>query len=629
MQKDAVLELLKAVKYPGFSRDIVSFGMVDDIQIDGSSVTVRLKVSTQQEEKKAIIKQNVESALAESGQFSTIKVETLEGTPTSNIQVEPQKTPSVAHGNVKYIIAVASGKGGVGKSTIAANLALALKRQGHSVGLLDLDIYGPSLPMILGINQTPTITGKRKLIPLDHLGMKVMSFGFISGNETPVIWRGPMVARMTEQFFADVIWGDLDYLILDLPPGTGDVQLTLTQKVQLTGAIIVTTPQDLALADVRKGADMFRKVNAPVIGVVENMSGLLIEGRVEAIDGVQSLIINNERVDVDSDGKFALKLNVFKEGGGKKESARLDVPLLEEIPLMPEVMFATDAGMPIMESDPESRAGKIYLSLATKVTEAVSSCRFMLTEVQVFFIITGVSVATFFPLLIKRSCANTPFRIIGIKTLVYITILSTVVLWWLNPNYQLQLTSLFWLIAIVSFGLFYKHNSQIHFGVTMIIILLGGILLYRITARIIPVEQMIIVMGSGSLSGIVISVFLFGRVYPKTEDLYPRGNGLWILIIAALSGRLLWAGYQITGGMTESRFGEDKPIRMFFQTLDWWTISIGILLAVLIPLIFAIVQMVRHQDINRTPVKTSFILCCLLLGQGVLLQFVTQYGIVF
>lgn len=373
MQKDAVLELLKAVKYPEFSRDIVSFGMVDDIQIDGGSVTVRLKVSTQQEEKKAIIKQNVESALAESGQFSTIKVETLEGVPATNIQAEPQQTPSVAHGDVKYIIAVASGKGGVGKSTIAANLALALKRQGHSVGLLDLDIYGPSLPMILGINQTPTITGERKLIPLDHLGMKVMSFGFISGNETPVIWRGPMVARMTEQFFADVIWGDLDYLILDLPPGTGDVQLTLTQKVQLTGAIIVTTPQDLALADVRKGADMFRKVNAPVIGVVENMSGLLIEGRVEAQETIRSLVINNERVDVDSDGKFALKLNIFKEGGGKKESARLEVPLLEEIPLMPEIMFATDAGMPIMESDPESQAGKIYLSLATKVTEAVSS----------------------------------------------------------------------------------------------------------------------------------------------------------------------------------------------------------------------------------------------------------------
>lgn len=253
----------------------------------------------------------------------------------------------------------------------------------------------------------------------------------------------------------------------------------------------------------------------------------------------------------------------------------------------------------------------------------------MLTEVQVFLIITGVSVATFFPLLIQRSCANIPFRITGIKTLVYIAMMSTAVLWWLNPNYQLQLTSLFWLIAIVSFGLFYKHNSQIHFGVTMIIVVLGGLLLYRITARIIPVEQMAIVMGSGSLSGIVTSVFLFGRVYPEAEDLYPPGNGLWVLLITALSGRLLWAGYQLTGGMTESRFGEDEPIHIFFQALDWWTISIGLLLAVLIPLIFAIVQIIRHQDINRTPVKTSFVLCCLLFGQGVLLQFVTQYGIVF
>ncbi|NQV38347.1 MAG: Mrp/NBP35 family ATP-binding protein [Candidatus Marinimicrobia bacterium] len=373
MQKDTVLEILKTVKYPGFSRDIVSFGMVEDIIIEGKAIKVQLKVSSQQEEKKATIKQEVEKAIAGMNAFSAITIELLEGAPAANVQAEPQKTPSIAHGNVKYIIAVASGKGGVGKSTVAANLALALKQQGHSVGLLDLDIYGPSLPIILGINKSPIITKDRKLIPLDHMGMKVMSFGFISGNETPVIWRGPMVARMTEQFFADVIWGDLDYLILDLPPGTGDVQLTLTQKVQITGAIMVTTPQDLALADVRKGADMFKKVNAPVIGVVENMSGLIIEGQVDATDGVKSLVINKEKVSVDTEGKFAMKLNVFKHGGGKKESTRLDVPLLEEIPLMPEVMLATDAGIPIVESDPDSFAAKIYLSLATKINEAVSS----------------------------------------------------------------------------------------------------------------------------------------------------------------------------------------------------------------------------------------------------------------
>ncbi len=183
------------------------------------------------------------------------------------------------NGDIKHIIAVASGKGGVGKSTVAANLAAALKQRGNKVGLLDLDIYGPSLPIILGIHEMPHITSDRKLIPLEQYGMKIMSFGFISGNDAPVIWRGPMVAKMTEQFFSDVEWGELDYLICDLPPGTGDVQLTLTQQLDISGAVIVTTPQDIALADVRKGADMFRKVEAQVLGVVENMSGLVIEGK--------------------------------------------------------------------------------------------------------------------------------------------------------------------------------------------------------------------------------------------------------------------------------------------------------------------------------------------------------------
>ncbi|NOZ04301.1 MAG: Mrp/NBP35 family ATP-binding protein, partial [FCB group bacterium] len=244
----------------------------------------------------------------------------------------------------------------------------------YRIGLLDLDIYGPSLPIILGLNDRPKITAEKKLLPLERYGMKVMSFGFISGNETPVIWRGPMVARMTEQFFADVEWGDLDYLVLDLPPGTGDVQLTLTQKIQISGAIIVTTPQDIALADVRKGADMFRKVNAPVLGVVENMSGLQVEGKVLIPEGQlpPSLTIRfdkNDPVSVDETGRFVVRFDLFKRGGGARESERLGVPLLGEIPISQEIVESTDAGIPVVLKNPDSSISAVYRGIVDAIEE--------------------------------------------------------------------------------------------------------------------------------------------------------------------------------------------------------------------------------------------------------------------
>jgi len=279
MTENDILNILKEVKYPGFSRDIVSFGIVKDIRIEDTSISVDLQISTTSDDSRGEIENRVRKVLAETGSFKRIDVKSLvKAAQTSPVQA-PGGTPEIQVNpipDVKYTIAVASGKGGVGKSTVAVNIAATLASRGYKVGLLDLDIYGPSLPILLGVNERPFITEERKLVPLSSYGMKVMSFGFISGNDTPVIWRGPMVSRMTEQFFNDVLWGELDYLILDLPPGTGDIQLTLVQKLRISGAIMVTTPQDLALADVRKGADMFRKVNTPVMGVIENMSGFAL-----------------------------------------------------------------------------------------------------------------------------------------------------------------------------------------------------------------------------------------------------------------------------------------------------------------------------------------------------------------
>ena len=361
MNKNQILELLKTIKYPGFNRDIVSFGMVKDIIINEDNVEIFLNISSQKDEKKQLIVKDIEGLLQ--AKVKSLKINLSED---KSPPIHPQNQ-NVAKGldNVKNIIAIASGKGGVGKSTIAVNLACALANKKYKVGLLDLDIYGPSLPIALNLFDQPKMTQNKKLIPLKKYGMQVMSFGFISGNKTPVIWRGPLVSRMTEQFFMDVEWGELDFLILDLPPGTGDIQLTLTQKIKMTGAIIVTTPQDIALSDVKKGADMFRKVNTPVLGVIENMSGLILAGNTSNPNS--KININNEELKIDVNGNFNINIDIFKKNGGKKESERLGVPLLSKIPLSKEIMDATDSGIPTVVSDSNQKVGEIYFNIADQV----------------------------------------------------------------------------------------------------------------------------------------------------------------------------------------------------------------------------------------------------------------------
>tara|TARA_B110000014_G_scaffold224253_1_gene182383 strand:- start:1997 stop:3139 length:1143 start_codon:yes stop_codon:yes gene_type:complete len=374
MDNSQILELLKSVKYPGFSRDIVSFGIVKEITIDNDAIKIELSLKTKNEDKKNEVVKSINQILSQ--HFKKIDIDTIDESPNSPKPNQPASSSQQSQlnlNNIKNIIAIASGKGGVGKSTIAANIALALRENNHSVGLLDLDIYGPSLPIVLGMNKNPDMTKDRKIIPIEHYGLKVMSFGFISGNDTPVIWRGPLVSRMTEQFFNDVHWGELDYLVLDLPPGTGDIQLTLTQKLRMSGAVIITTPQDIALADVQKGADMFRKVHTPIIGVIENMSSFQINGKVSGIDQISTnnyyLDINglDKNIDINDDGSFSIPINLFKSGGGLKESKRLDVPLLGQIPISIEMMHATDKGEPIILSEPNNAVSKLFREIADKI----------------------------------------------------------------------------------------------------------------------------------------------------------------------------------------------------------------------------------------------------------------------
>ena len=336
--KTEIIKKLSVIKYPGFNRDIVSFGIVKDIIIDNQdSVKILLSINTNNEDHKQQIKESILSLINKEYNFKNILIDYIE-------DVSSEKNNKL---DIKNIIAVASCKGGVGKSTVSLNLACELSKK-YKVGLLDLDIYGPSLPTMIGDFHQPNMEDNQ-IIPIEKFGIKFMSFGFINNENSPAIWRGPMVARMTKQFFDNVSWGELDYLIVDLPPGTGDIQLTLVQSIALTGAIIVTTPQDLSLVDVRKGSDMFQKVNVPLLGVVENMSNYTIEGLIQGIDDYNgvSIKINDKTIHSISDnGTFSITIDIFKGLGGKSESERLNIPLLGSLVIDSNLSTSADKGLP-------------------------------------------------------------------------------------------------------------------------------------------------------------------------------------------------------------------------------------------------------------------------------------------
>lgn len=353
MDTENLRNALKQVNYPGYSRDILSFGLVKSIEADAQSgsVTVNIALTTADPNVPKQIEADVERVLKAQSGVKNVKVLIALSQPRAvpgaggakgNVTGPAQSPIS----GVKHIIAVASGKGGVGKSTFATNLACAfdilLNEQGkkRAVGLMDCDIYGPSIPLMMGIAQEPEIDGEF-LIPVENFGIRVMSMGLLVGEDTPVVWRGPMVMKTIQQFAANVRWGNLEVLVVDLPPGTGDAQLSLVQTLPLKGAVIVTTPQAAAFNVARRGAMMFGKVNVPLFGVAENMSYMLTQ------DGSKQFI--------------------FGQGGGEKVAESLQTELLGQVPLDPQIGLGSDHGIPVVVSAPDSVAGETFLSIAGKL----------------------------------------------------------------------------------------------------------------------------------------------------------------------------------------------------------------------------------------------------------------------
>ena len=381
--KEAVLDRLKTVNGPDFTGNIVDLGLVSDIFIADQkvffSITVPAARAPEMEPLRAAAERVVKAIPGVAGAMVALTAEKKGGGMEAPVQPRPARprappAPAAparpaparpaphAHApasqssgkrgvpGIASIIAVASGKGGVGKSTTAVNIALGLAANGLKVGVLDADIYGPSMPRLLAIRGKPQTVDGKMLRPMENYGLKVMSMGFLVDEETPMIWRGPMVMSALSQMLREVEWGELDVLVVDMPPGTGDAQLTMAQQVPLAGAIIVSTPQDLALIDARKGLNMFKKVDVPLLGIVENMSYFIAPDT----------------------GK---RYDIFGHGGAKREAERLGVTFLGEVPLQMEIRETSDTGEPVVVSKPEGPEAKIYRAIATKVWERVGEER--------------------------------------------------------------------------------------------------------------------------------------------------------------------------------------------------------------------------------------------------------------
>jgi ATP-binding protein involved in chromosome partitioning len=341
----AVREAMRSVIDPELHRDIVSLGMLKGVDVADGVARIAVELTTPSCPLKDRIKADVEEAA-----LRVPGIRSVEVAFTANVAGRGSELPlpnAARLGAIRNVIAVASGKGGVGKSTVAANLALALAADGASVGLLDADIYGPSQPLLFGVVGKDPEVRQGKILPLKSHGISLMSMGFLVKEGQSVVWRGPMIHKALAQFFDDCLWGALDYLVVDLPPGTGDAQLSLCQLVPITGAVMVTTPQEVALIDVRKGADMFRRLKVPILGLIENMSWFVCP-----CCGTRS--------------------DIFDHGGGEREAAKWNVPFLGGVPIDPKVRAAGDEGVPVVLSHPESESAAAFRFVARAVAGRVS-----------------------------------------------------------------------------------------------------------------------------------------------------------------------------------------------------------------------------------------------------------------
>jgi ATP-binding protein involved in chromosome partitioning len=359
-----VLAALKSITDPDRGGDIVSLGMLSGLVVRDGHVAFSIEVDPKRGAQAEPVRHAAEKAVeALPGVLSVTAVLTAHRAAPQAAAPAPKGGHGHAHGpgghahapaeqkplvpGVKFIVAVASGKGGVGKSTTSANLALALAANGRKVGLLDADIYGPSMPRMMGIAGRPNSPDGKRLEPMENFGVKVMSMGFLVAEDTPMIWRGPMVMSALQQMLRDVNWGDLDVLVVDMPPGTGDAQLTMAQQVPLAGAVIVSTPQDIALLDARKGLNMFRRVDVPVLGIIENMSYFCCPN-------------------------CGHRTDIFSHGGARKEAADLGMEFLGEIPLHLSIRETSDQGQPIVVSQPDSEHAKVYRQIAARLWDKIS-----------------------------------------------------------------------------------------------------------------------------------------------------------------------------------------------------------------------------------------------------------------
>ncbi len=336
-----VLKALGRILDPDLQKDIVSLGFVKDIKICDGNVAFTIELTTPACPVKEKMKEEAYRYVKELPGVETINVQMTAQVRPSRGEMKQQLIPTV-----KNVIPVASGKGGVGKSTVSANIALAFAKMGARVGLMDSDVYGPSIPTIMGVNKPPPMKNN-KLLPIEQYGVKIISVGFFIKQEEAVVWRGPMLHKIVSQFLGEVEWGDLDYLIVDLPPGTGDVQLSLCQLIPLTGAAIVSTPQDVALLVAQKAITMFKKLNCPVLGLIENMSYFLCR-------------------------HCGKREEIFGSGGVRKACERLSVPFLGEIPLSTDIRLTSDNGVPIVFADPEGEMSQAFIRVAENLAAQVS-----------------------------------------------------------------------------------------------------------------------------------------------------------------------------------------------------------------------------------------------------------------